>query len=103
MQKEIKRIIYMLNCQQDPIVYNFNACYLIYQCQKYDIKKFNFLPELLFNLLSKLTPDEYNRNERYYSVFFRMFFRYVEVIADPKLNEELFNRCSISRSKLLMI
>ena len=64
----------MMNCMMNPIVYAFTGCFLLYQLQRYQIKRHKFMKDLILNFLPKLTIEEYKKNERYYGLFVRFCF-----------------------------
>ena len=102
MQKEIKRIIYMMNCQMNPVIYAFVGCYVIYQVQKYPIKKHKFMIDLIMNFLPKITLEEYEKEEKYLSPFINFSFDYVAVYCREETKKTIFKRSSEIESKLIL-
>lgn len=69
----------MLNCLMDPLVYSFAACFLLYQIQRYQIKKHKFMKNLILNLLPRIKLNQYKDYERYLAIFFKFTFQYVNL------------------------
>lgn len=99
MQKEVKRIIYMLNSQMNPVVYAFAGCYFIYQIQKYPLKKHKFMIDLLMNFLPKITIEEYIKQEKFLSPFINFCFDYVGVYCKESTKKAIFEQSAEVESK----
>ena len=77
----------------DPLIYSFAACFFVYSFQLYNIKqpKF-FLVDLMMNFISKIDLQKFIKIERYVSLYFNIYFEYVDLNCGMDFKNQLLQK-----------